>query len=196
MSYELANKIFNILPKTQCRKCGYPTCQEYAQAVAQGEQVGKCYPGGIITQQAITKLVGRNADFQHKPHNNKRKIAKIDENTCIGCNLCQDVCPTDAIIGAKPLLHTVLSQDCSGCTLCYDVCPVNCIALNDSNASANALSSQGKIDSEHFQEKFIAKNKRQAAKLTVSKNVKKHKKSAQSLLAQLKAKLKESEYEK
>lgn len=55
--------------------------------------------------------------------------AFVDEENCIGCNKCARICPTDAIIGARHLLHTVLSQFCTACEECMKVCPTNCINL-------------------------------------------------------------------
>ena len=56
-------------------------------------------------------------------------IARIDEATCIGCTLCIQACPTDAIVGAAKLMHTVIADRCTGCELCLPPCPVDCIAM-------------------------------------------------------------------
>ena len=56
-------------------------------------------------------------------------LAVIDENWCIGCTLCLDACPTDAILGANKRMHTILEAYCTGCELCLPVCPVDCIEL-------------------------------------------------------------------
>ncbi len=56
-------------------------------------------------------------------------IARIDEATCIGCTLCIDACPFDAIVGAAKRMHTVLPALCTGCALCLPPCPVDCIAM-------------------------------------------------------------------
>lgn len=56
-------------------------------------------------------------------------IAHIDEATCIGCTLCIQACPTDAIVGAAKLMHTVIADRCTGCELCLPPCPVDCIAV-------------------------------------------------------------------
>ena len=54
-------------------------------------------------------------------------VAVIDESRCIGCTLCIDACPVDAIIGASQLMHTVVESWCIGCMLCIPPCPVDCI---------------------------------------------------------------------
>jgi electron transport complex protein RnfB len=56
-------------------------------------------------------------------------VAVIDESRCIGCTLCLDACPVDAIVGASQLMHTVVEPWCIGCKLCVPPCPVDCIAM-------------------------------------------------------------------
>jgi Na+-translocating ferredoxin:NAD+ oxidoreductase subunit B len=62
---------------------------------------------------------------EHKP----RSAAFIDENLCIGCTICIQACPVDAIVGCVKHMHTVISAYCTGCELCVEPCPVNCIAM-------------------------------------------------------------------
>ena len=120
------------LPQTQCTRCGYPRCRAYAEAVAGGAaDFNQCAPGGDVTIAALAQLFGRAP----KPLNpafgpcTPRQRAVIDEPACIGCRKCLDVCPVDAILGARKLLHTVLEDECNGCALCLPACPVDCIAL-------------------------------------------------------------------
>ena len=56
-------------------------------------------------------------------------VALIDESRCIGCTLCIDACPVDAIVGASQLMHTVVEPWCIGCELCLPPCPVDCIDM-------------------------------------------------------------------
>jgi electron transport complex protein RnfB len=62
-----------------------------------------------------------------------RQMAVIDEGWCIGCTLCLDACPTDAILGGNKRMHTVIEAYCTGCELCVPVCPVDCIALENAS---------------------------------------------------------------
>jgi Na+-translocating ferredoxin:NAD+ oxidoreductase subunit B len=69
---------------------------------------------------------------------NRPGIALIDESRCIGCTLCIDACPVDAIVGAAQLMHTVVEPWCIGCALCLPPCPVDCIAMVPARGEWNA----------------------------------------------------------
>ncbi|RKX26169.1 MAG: NADH-quinone oxidoreductase subunit F [Candidatus Zixiibacteriota bacterium] len=55
---------------------------------------------------------------------------EIDPQKCNGCQLCVDVCPTDAISGAKAELHELDLSRCIRCKACYEVCRYNPLAGN------------------------------------------------------------------
>ena len=65
-------------------------------------------------------------------------VALIEESRCIGCTLCIDACPVDAIVGAAQLMHTVVEPWCIGCALCVPPCPVDCIAMVPARGEWNA----------------------------------------------------------
>jgi Na+-translocating ferredoxin:NAD+ oxidoreductase subunit B len=65
-------------------------------------------------------------------------VALIDESRCIGCTLCIEACPVDAIVGAAQLMHTVVEPWCIGCELCVPPCPVDCIAMVPARGEWNA----------------------------------------------------------
>ena len=117
-----------LLPQSQCAQCGYPGCRPYAEAVAAGERLDRCPPGGRATVVALEDLLGRKADDagMAEPAD---QVARIVEQDCIGCALCIDACPVDAIAGAAKYLHAVIAQRCTGCELCVPACPVDCIDL-------------------------------------------------------------------
>ena len=116
-----------VLPQSQCAQCGYPGCLPYAEAVAQGERLDLCPPGGQRVVAALETLLGRDAERELADPT--EKIARIVEKDCIGCALCIDACPVDAIAGASKYLHAVIPERCTGCELCVPACPVDCIEL-------------------------------------------------------------------
>jgi electron transport complex protein RnfB len=128
----LADRIEDLLPQTQCTKCGYPACRPYAEAVASGEaNYNQCPPGGAEGIARLAALLGKpviplnSANGVERP----RPLAVIDEQVCIGCTLCMQACPVDAIVGAPKQMHTVIAELCTGCDLCVPPCPVDCIAM-------------------------------------------------------------------
>jgi Na+-translocating ferredoxin:NAD+ oxidoreductase subunit B len=134
MDASKAAEIFAALPQTQCTRCGYPDCQAYASAIAHdGAAINQCSPGGAEGIARLSKITGQIA-LPLNPENGiegPRSVAFIDENWCIGCTLCIDACPTDAIVGSNKLMHTVIEPYCTGCELCLPVCPVDCIELEN-----------------------------------------------------------------
>ncbi|WP_371373187.1 electron transport complex subunit RsxB [Thalassotalea aquiviva] len=127
----LVEQLDALLPQTQCGQCGYPGCKPYAEAVANGEAINKCAPGGEDTIKKIADLMGVEAqplDESHA-HDNTPKVAFIIEEDCIGCTKCIQACPVDAITGAAKQMHTVITDECTGCDLCVDPCPVDCIKM-------------------------------------------------------------------
>ena len=128
----LAERIDALLPQTQCTKCGYPACRPYAEAIARGEaEINQCPPGGDSGIRKLAALLDRKY-LPLNPRNGveqPRRVAIIDEARCIGCTLCIQACPVDAIVGAAKLMHTVVTELCSGCDLCLPPCPVDCIDM-------------------------------------------------------------------
>lgn len=127
----LAEQLDALLPQTQCGQCGYPGCKPYADAVANGEAINKCAPGGDDTIKKIADLMGvevQPLDGNHETDNSP-KVAFIIEEDCIGCTKCIQACPVDAIMGATKQMHTVIADECTGCDLCVAPCPVDCIEM-------------------------------------------------------------------
>jgi Na+-translocating ferredoxin:NAD+ oxidoreductase subunit B len=128
----LADQIDALLPQTQCTKCGYRGCMPYAEAIANaGAPINRCPPGGDEGIAKLAMLLDRpllpldKTCGEHVPH----RVAVIDESVCIGCTKCLKPCPTDAIVGANKLMHTVMPQFCTACELCIPACPVDCITM-------------------------------------------------------------------
>jgi len=135
----LAEQINQLLPQTQCTKCGYPACKDYAIALAKGAALhNQCPPGGQEGIAKLAQLLGKPELALNPEHGQERRrqIAVIDDNACIGCTLCIQACPVDAIMGANKLMHTVIPELCTGCDLCLPPCPVDCISMITSEAPA------------------------------------------------------------
>ncbi len=132
MQKSLADQIEDLLPQTQCTKCGYPACRPYAEAIADGSAShNQCPPGGAEGIARLSALLGRPVIPLNPIHGleRARPVAVIDESICIGCTLCIQACPVDAIIGAAKQMHTMVPELCTGCDLCVAPCPVDCIAM-------------------------------------------------------------------
>lgn len=132
-----ADAIDALLPQTQCGLCGYRGCRPYADAIADGSAaINQCPPGGDEVIAELSALLGKavlpldtTSGTASAP-----AVARIVETSCIGCTLCIDACPVDAIIGARKLMHTVITAECTGCALCLPPCPVDCIVLAPTGA--------------------------------------------------------------
>ena len=128
----VAEKIDKILPQTQCGQCGFAGCRPYAEAIAKGEaDINQCPPGGEQVILALADLLGRDPkplNAEHGTHGEKT-VVEIDEKVCIGCTLCIQACPVDAILGAAKHMHTIIKSECTGCNLCIPPCPVDCIHI-------------------------------------------------------------------
>lgn len=157
----LSGSIDAVLPQTQCRQCGYTGCRPYAEAVARGSaDINRCPPGGEDAIREMAKLIG----VSMKPLDPAcgkpapPAVAEIDEATCIGCALCIQACPVDAIVGAPKLMHTVIAVECTGCGLCIPPCPVDCISMVETGKSASP--DERSRRAQHFRERYAARTAR------------------------------------
>jgi len=58
--------------------------------------------------------------------------AKVNPNKCIGCLVCADYCPVDAIrLSNKTGKAFIKSDKCTGCGECVEECPVKAIKLKN-----------------------------------------------------------------
>ncbi len=130
----IVDELDAALPQTQCGQCGYAGCRPYAEAMAAGEaDINQCPPGGEATIQQLADILGVEAKPLSEEHAkdaaDEPMVAKIIEKDCIGCTLCIQACPVDAIVGASKQMHTVIESECTGCELCLPPCPVDCIEM-------------------------------------------------------------------
>ena len=131
-SSPVVEQIDALLPQTQCGQCSFAGCHPYAEAIANGEApINLCPPGGENLIQSLADLLDVEVipmdDEDNAPQG--PMVAVIIEDTCIGCTLCIQACPVDAILGAAKQMHTVIESECTGCELCLPPCPVDCIEM-------------------------------------------------------------------
>jgi Na+-translocating ferredoxin:NAD+ oxidoreductase subunit B len=157
-----ADEIDELLPQTQCTRCGYDGCRPYADSVAAGRaDFNQCPPGGARTIGALADLLGRAPLPLNPAHGveGPALVAQIDEQACIGCAKCLPPCPVDAIVGTQKRMHTVVLAWCTGCELCVAPCPVDCIVMvpraSLAHAPAEPTASENRA-------RFHARNRRSA----------------------------------
>ena len=161
-SATLAERIDALLPQTQCTKCGYAGCRPYADAIAGGQAgINQCPPGGAAGIAKLAALLNR-LPVPLNPANGIEqplRVAVINESLCIGCTLCIQVCPVDAIVGSAKRMHSVVPLLCTGCDLCVPPCPVDCIEM----LVAQPRREWTAQDAQASRERFVARNLRLAA---------------------------------
>lgn len=194
----LSLRILEVLPQTQCTRCGYPDCAAYAHAIAGGEAaINQCPPGG---DEGIHRLaaVTSQAYLPLNPDNGvqaPRSVVWIDENWCIGCTLCIDACPVDAIIGTHKRMHTVIEAECTGCELCLPVCPVDCMLLENVSGEATGWDAWSAASADKARKRYADRQARLAAPVVAAPSLPEtHKQSrVQAALARAKAQTANSE---
>lgn len=182
----LAERLNAALPQTQCTRCGYPDCAAYAQALADGEAgINQCPPGGAEGIARLALITGRPT-LPLNPDNGSegpRQMAVIDEDWCIGCTLCLDACPVDAIMGSNKLMHTVIESCCTGCELCIPVCPVDCISLENVTGERTGWAAWSEADAGLARKRYEIHSYRRI--LDEGKNRKRLEEKAEAALADL-----------
>ena len=165
---DLAARVLDALPQTQCTRCGWPDCAAYAQAIAAGAApINQCPPGGAQGVARLAAITGQGEQPLDPARGapGPRGVAVIDEAWCIGCTLCIQACPVDCIIGAHKRMHTVIETECTGCELCVPVCPVDCIGMQavTGDQTGWAAWSQAQADAARARYAFVTARRRRAA---------------------------------
>ena len=159
----LSERLLDALPQTQCTRCGFPDCAAYAQAIADGAaDINQCPPGGAQGIERLAQLTGQSAVPLNPAFGTEgpRNVVFIDENWCIGCTLCIDACPTDAILGSNKRMHTVIEAYCTGCELCLPVCPVDCMLLENASGNASGWAAWSAPQADQARDRYAFHNER------------------------------------
>ena len=161
----LEDRVNDALPQTQCARCGYPDCRSYATAITQeAAPINQCPPGGREGIARLSELTGRAADPLNPAHGKEGplKLARIQEESCIGCTLCLDACPVDCIIGGAKSVHTVMEAQCTGCELCLPACPVDCITVIAINGPRTGWSAWSEFRAQEARARYLVHQARRA----------------------------------
>lgn len=161
----LADRLHDALPQTQCQRCGYPDCASYAQAIACGvADINQCPPGGQEGVIRLARLLNREPKALNPEHGPEgpMTVAVIDEDWCIGCTLCMEACPTDAIAGANKRMHTVIEVHCTGCDLCLPACPVDCIRMEPVSGTLTGWQAWSPAQAGHARARYATRQGRLA----------------------------------
>ncbi|MBL4800970.1 MAG: RnfABCDGE type electron transport complex subunit B [Emcibacter sp.] len=125
----LVEEIEQMMPGTQCGQCGYPGCAPAAEGLVKGEaEVTLCPPGGKSLAAALADKLGVELDLS-KMEDKEKALAFVNEDLCIGCTRCFQVCPTDSLLGAPQQIHTVISDICTSCEDCIEMCPTGALSM-------------------------------------------------------------------
>ena len=151
------DRLFAALPQTQCTKCGYPDCEGYAKAIDTGEALyNQCPPGGAEGIARLAKILNQPILSLNPIHGEERPrpVAFIESKACIGCTLCIQACPVDAIVGASKQMHVVLKDWCTGCDLCVPPCPVDCITMIPVTAHQTGWDAWSQKDADQARQRY------------------------------------------
>ncbi len=163
LSKTLADRIEDLLPQTQCTKCGYPACRPYAEAIAAGSaSYNQCPPGGAEGVARIAALLGKPVIPINPVHGleRERPVAVIDDSACLGSTLRIQACPVDAIVGAAKQMHTVIASLCTGCDLCVPPCPVDCIDMQAATPGRTGWAAWSQADADAARARHDARTSR------------------------------------
>jgi len=92
-------------------------------AIAQNKVMADCDVDAADLHLLLNPSVREKNEFR------SGQVAVIDNDKCIQCGLCQDICRFDAIHD-----YSIDPISCEGCGFCSHICPVEAITMNECKA--------------------------------------------------------------
>lgn len=152
----IVEKLTAILPGKDCGACGYPSCEAFANALANKEvRPNKCSIAEIGTIAQLARMSGQKAyrtqkmraqimcsgttdlapkKFKYDGIMDCVSVAQLGTGDkscpygCLGYGTCVKVCPFNAI-KVENGVAVVEYEKCVGCGLCADACPKHLIRM-------------------------------------------------------------------
>jgi len=155
--------IREALPGANCGACGYPGCDGYAEALAQGSVTAMlCAPGGQAVRTKLAEILDLDVgSFKQVSafvqcagsyYNTSNKMRYVGESSCayanqifagpwscpygcLGYGDCMAVCEYDAI-QVMDGVAVVDAEKCVACAKCVAACPKSIIAIAPTDHTA------------------------------------------------------------
>lgn len=87
-------KVYQLTPKTNCKKCGKSTCMAFAAELAKGMvQIEDCPP---LTEAKYESQRKKLEEYLAPVLNRGEAHIEITEDKCDGCGICVVCCPINA----------------------------------------------------------------------------------------------------
>lgn len=150
-------KVRELLPGANCGGCGFPGCDGFARAVAEGKaDASKCVAiskgnlaavGAVLGvevkegERVVARVICRGdsencvSKYKYLGISDCRAAAALAGGPsacpygCVGLLTCGRVCPFDAIYLSDKGIATVDEEKCTGCGVCIAACPKHGITL-------------------------------------------------------------------